>query len=203
MYEMDYKLMGRRIAEMVLEKKEEPFSVDASFKKGTNFLTKKEETIRFLTVKNATSKAIKCLLPLFCKQSGINVKVIEVPYDELYKMVLKISANDETIFDLVRIDMAWIPKEGQLIFQQIDRDNKYMRNVMGKLLPNIPDEYSTVNGTQYTIPLDACVQMLFCRKDIFENELIKREFYEKYKRKLEIPRTFEEYNQVAIFFTQK
>lgn len=208
MYEMDYKLMGRHIAEMVLEKKEEPFSIepfsiDGSFKKGTNFLTKKEETIRFLTVKNATSKAIKCLLPLFCKQSGINVKVIEVPYDELYKMVLKISANDETIFDLVRIDMAWIPKEGQLIFQKIDRDNKYMCNVMGKLLPNIPDEYSTVNGIQYTIPLDACVQMLFCRKDIFENELIKRGFYEKYRRKLEIPRTFEEYNQVARFFTQK
>lgn len=203
MYEMDYKSMGRRIAAAVLGKKEDiPFG-EGGFKSAAGFFPKKEETLRLLTVKNATSKAIKRLLPLFRKQSGIDVKVIEVPYDELYKMVSKISASHETIFDLVRIDMAWMAKEGKHIFRKLDRDNPSFCYVEEKLLPNLPEEYSTVQGEIYGIPLDACVQMLFCRKDIFENELIKREFYEKNKRKLEIPKTFEEYNQVARFFTQK
>ena len=56
---------------------------------------------------------------------------------------------------------------------------------------------------RYAFPLDACIQLLFFRKDLFGDELIKREFFERYKRKLEIPKTFEEFNEVAGFFTRK
>lgn len=79
-----------------------------------------KETLRLLSVKNATSKAIRRLLPLFKKQSGIDVKVIEVPYDKLRRMVSKMQAGQETVFDLVRIDMAWMEKDGERIYQELD-----------------------------------------------------------------------------------
>ena len=202
-YEMNYKLMGHRIAEDILEKKEERIVEAGSFRSRPRYLVKKEETLRLLSVKNATSKAIRRLLPLFKKQSGIDVKVIEVPYDELRRMVSKMQAGQETVFDLVRIDMAWMEKDGERIYQELDMDSQPMQNVVQKLIPGISEEYSVIHGVTYAIPLDACVQMLFCRKDLFENELIKREFYETYKRKLEVPKTFAEYNQAAGFFTQK
>lgn len=205
MYEMNYKLMGRRIGEIIKSNQEfeKVIMEDGRFPVRVHYEEKKEETLRLLSVKNATSQAICKLLPLFRKQSGIDVKVIEVPYDELHKMVSKIGGKHETIFDLVRIDMAWMEKEGRRIFQKLDKKNKYIQRIMECMIPSIPNEYSSVDGEQYAIPLDACVQMLFCRKDLFENELIKREFYEKYKKKLSIPRSFEEYNQIARFFTQK
>lgn len=203
MYEMNYKLMGRCIANNILNRDPKEVVDNGGFRNCTKYPIINRQTIRLLSVKNATSKAISRLLPLFRKQSGIDVKIIEVPYDELRRMVSKMKTSRETIFDLVRIDMAWMSREGVRIFRKLDRENKSIKYVMKKLLPNIPEEYYMVNGEQYTVPLDACVQMLFCRKDLFENELIKREFYEKYRRKLDIPKTFEEYNQIARFFTQK
>lgn len=203
-YEMNYKLMGHRIAANILEKREQKIIEEGSFRTRPSYLVKREETLRLLSVKNATSKAIRRLLPLFKKQSGIDVKVIEVPYDELHRMVSKMQTGQETVFDLVRIDMAWMERDGERIYQKLDSSGSFsVRNIMQKLIPGISEEYSMIRGVQYAIPLDACVQMLFCRKDLFENELIKREFYEKYKRKLEVPKTFAEYNQAASFFTQK
>lgn len=114
-------------------------------------------------------------MPLFKKQSGIDVKVIEVPYDELRRMVSKMQAGQETVFDLIRIDMAWMEKDGEPIYQKLDTGSLSVQNIMHKLIPGISEEYSMIRGVQYAIPLDACVQMLFCRKDLFENELIKRE----------------------------
>ena len=207
MYEMNYKLMGRHIAEIVMEKEglEERNEIieDGCFPIRKTYHFQKEKTLQFLSVKNPTSRAIKKLLPLFKEQSGIDVKVTEVPYDELYKMVSKIGVSQETVFDLVRIDMAWMARESERIFRKLDNNHSIIKNVMDRILSCIPEEYYSVKGEKYAIPLDACVQMLFCRKDLFENELIKREYYEKNKERLEIPKSFDEYNKVARFFTQK
>lgn len=207
MYEMNYKLMGRHIAEIVMEKEglEERNEIieHGCFPIRKTYHFQKGKTLQFLSVKNPTSRAIKKLLPLFKEQSGIDVKVTEVPYDELYKMVSKMGVNQETVFDLVRIDMAWMARESERIFRKLDSNHSIIKNVMNRILSCIPEEYYSVKGEKYAIPLDACVQMLFCRKDLFENELIKREYYEKNKKRLEIPKSFDEYNKVARFFTQK
>lgn len=57
-------------------------------------------------------------------------------------------------------------------------------------------------GQRYALPLDACVQMLFYRKDLFEDELIKREFFELHHRRLEVPGTFSTFDELARFFTR-
>lgn len=206
-YEMNYKLLGRRIAEMIRENSFEGNNLEGitegHFCAVKKCSVQKKETLRYLTVKNTTSQAISRLVSLFTEQTGIEVKVIEVPYEELQKMITKMGVDHETVYDLVRIDMAWMSQEGERIFRKLDVDDPRMKGVLDKILPCIPKEYFSLRGEKYAIPLDACVQMLFCRKDLFENELLKREFYETYRRKLEIPRTFEEYNRAARFFTQK
>ena len=40
------------------------------------------------------------------------------------------------------------------------------------------------------------------RKDLFESSINKRLYHEKYKCELRIPETFEEFNQIASFFSK-
>ena len=220
MYEMDYKLMGQHIAEIILKEEELRRRAEAGefarnedgifevteegkFPQRRSYLPKQNETIRFLTVNNSTGEAIKRLLPLFKEQSGIDVNMAETPYDELRKMVSKMRVTEETVFDLVRIDMAWMLGDSERIFRRMDEENPVIRRIRSSIFPGIPEEYYSVNGAMYALPLDACVQMLFCRKDIFEDELIKRGYYEDTRKRLAVPATFEEYNQVAAYFTRR
>lgn len=214
MYEMDYKLMGKHIAELILKndgktetgetgKLPSVITEKGRLPRRKTYHTKYKETLKFLTVKNSTSEAVKRLLPVFREQSGIDVNVVEAPYDELRKMALRMKSDEETVFDLVRIDMAWMNGIGSHIFRQLDRKDETIRNICASIFPGIPEEYYSVNQGMCALPMDACVQMLFCRKDIFEDDLIKRGYYEKSRKKLAVPKNFAEYNSIAEFFTRR
>lgn len=210
-YELNYKLMGRTVAQRIvaLEQEEavESLPVETLLLENDGFIcrkppaVRKREQIAFLTIRNMTSRAIQMLLPAFERETGISVNMIEVSYDENYKMVQLCSKN--TPYDLIRVDMAWMADLGRKIYRPLDEEDGDVRQVSGQIIQNLSDDYSRIDGQRYAFPLDACVQMLFYRKDLFENELIKREFFETYRRRLEIPKTFREYNEVARFFSRK
>ena len=44
--------------------------------------------------------------------------------------------------------------------------------------------------------------MLFYRKDIFDNDIVKRKYFEETKSELKIPTTFEKYNEIITFFNE-
>lgn len=216
MYEVDYKLLGKHIAELIVKKDcgsatgkgdaDQPVReiVEAGRFPQQRICAKKENTtLKFLTVKNSTSESLKRLLPMFREQTGIDVTVVEAPYDELRKMVYRMRGSGQTAFDLVRIDMAWMLGEAEWIFREMDPADDAVKRICSSIFPGIPQEYYAVNDVMYALPLDACVQMLFCRKDIFENDLIGRGYYEKNRTKLKIPDNFKEYNSILEFFTRR
>lgn len=213
-YLLNYKLLGKEIAGFI-NKNYMNLENEGVLVKGTTikmenegFRYEKEEcrtfngdTINFLTIRNSTSEAIKLLLPEFEKETGIKVNMIQVAYDELYKMAD--SSCLSSAYDLIRTDMAWMDKIGKDLYCEMDWKNAEISEIMEKLIPGLLEKYSEFNGKIYGFPLDACVQMLFYRKDLFENELIKREYYEKNRKRLEIPKTFQQFNQIARFFCKK
>lgn len=208
-YELNYKLLGRMIAEQIVLSENEARTPPCSpiilendgFYPQRTPAGKERGTIRFLTIQNMTSRAIQKLLPAFTRETGIRVNMIEASYDESYKMAQ--SCGTGSSYDLIRIDMAWMADLGRQIYRPLDETDPDVLWVSEQILPTLSDDYSRTGGQLYAFPLDACVQMLFYRKDLFEDELIKREFFEKHRRRLEIPKTFEEYNEVARFFTKK
>ena len=52
------------------------------------------------------------------------------------------------------------------------------------------------------IPYKPDVELLFYRKDLFEDESLKTAYQEKYQTELKVPETNEEMMQVAEFFTK-
>ncbi len=207
-YELNYQLCGKKIAKYIgkidkdekisdshLEIENDGFHYNSY--SGENY--SKNETLNVLTLAGPTSEAIKKLLPNFFMKTGIKVNLIEVGYDDLYKTVK--SKEDMSAYDLIRLDMAWLSEVGKELFIPLDTEEKWFNDIKGEL-SNLPDDYYKVGEVVYSLPLDPSVQILYYRKDLFEDSLIKREFYEKYKRQLELPKNFEEYNEVAAFFTK-
>ena len=47
------------------------------------------------------------------------------------------------------------------------------------------------------------MQILYYRKDLFEDARIRREYYEVCKKQLKVPETFAEYDEIARFFTRR
>lgn len=209
-FEMNYKLLGRTIGKYIAAAEDAGQEEDLAshllvesdgFYYDPPHIKKRDSTISFLMIQNMTSKAIRMLLPSFTKESGISVNMIEMSYDEQYKMAKACSKSSP--YDLIRIDMAWMAELGERIYRPLDEKDPAVKWLKNQMIPTLSENYSVINGTHCAFPLDACIQLLFYRKDLFENELIKREFFEKYKRKLEVPKTFKEFNEVAGFFTKK
>ncbi|HBD00194.1 MAG TPA: LacI family transcriptional regulator, partial [Lachnoclostridium sp.] len=184
-YELNYKLLGRDIAKRIVgiseedresslpEKAKEQVNtqIEQILLENDGFIydvpsVRKDSCICFLTIQNPTSKAIKMLLPSFTKETGIKVNMIEVSYDEHYKMSRACTQNNP--YDLIRIDMAWMTELGDKIYRPLDDTSPVMKWLGEQILPTLSKNYSIVNGVQYAFPLDACVQMLFYRKDLFE-----------------------------------
>lgn len=210
-FELNYRLLGRQIAKSIVdtadgshERTPPPSHIlvePDGFYDQPPQIAAADKSISLLMIQNMTSKAIRMLLPSFTKETGIQVNMIETSYDEHYKMAKACMGSSP--YDLIRIDMAWMAELGDKIYTPLDENDPPVRWIKQQMIPALSDNYSTINGVEYAFPLDACVQMLFFRKDLFEDELIKREFFEKYKRKLAIPTTFGEYNEIAGFFTKK
>ena len=80
-------------------------------------------------VQGNESIGIKALAPMYEKETGIKLEIVESPYDQLYeKLVTAFKANDST-FDLVMMDDPWMPKfgtDGSL--QPLDKSYGFQRD---------------------------------------------------------------------------
>lgn len=63
-------------------------------------------------------------------------------------------------------------------------------------------ELSSYGGHTYGFPFTGLTTYLCYRKDLLNDPVNQREFETRYHRKLAVPRTWPEYNQVAEFFTR-
>ena len=63
-------------------------------------------------VQGVEDAGLKALAPMYKTQKGVDLEIVEAPYDDLYsKLVNAFKANDST-YDLVMMDDPWMPKFG-------------------------------------------------------------------------------------------
>jgi multiple sugar transport system substrate-binding protein len=63
-------------------------------------------------VQGVEDAGLKALAPMYKQQKGIDIEIVESPYDDLYsKLVNAFQANDST-YDLIMMDDPWMPKFG-------------------------------------------------------------------------------------------
>jgi multiple sugar transport system substrate-binding protein len=156
--------------------------------------------ITLLTGTTPVAKILPALAPLFKRCTGIELKLAILPYEDLFFLL---SSGKTDHYDLIRIDMAWCSRFEKELFLPLDTRIHALSDLTGSFLPAVKTAYCSATGELNSIPFDPSIQMLFYRRDLFEDTTLKRLYYEKTGARLGVPQTFSEYNRIAAFFTAK
>jgi multiple sugar transport system substrate-binding protein len=167
----------------------------------------KATTLNMYMLEDNSTQAISALIPDFRKKysHNIHVDIEQYHYDDLHgKIMDTIAADGDTAPDILMFDNPWLPqlvKNGVLIELSSFLDDDPEAKV--GFIPGVFESYSTYRGGSYALPFHFEAQLLFYRKDLFNNESIKRSFSQKYGLELKVPLTWDEYNAIAEFFTRE
>lgn len=136
---------------------------------------------------------------------GIELDVTAVPYETLYEnLVTEFVGGFESAYDVISFPPRYngdfmgagflAPLDEYIAEYSIDADD---------IMPRFRELYMTWQGTTYALPIDGDVFVLYYRLDLFENEEEKAAFQAKYGYELAPPQTWEQYGDIAEFFTRE
>ena len=158
--------------------------------------------IRILTQDSPSSHTIKSLAADFKRSTGIDVDIRQVPYNRLLKEILNGISSGE--YDVISIDMPWMK---ELILggyvQDLTEFYPDQQALESMFSEDVLREHCFFDDRLYALPFSHTVQLFYYRKDLFDQIKNKRLFFERNKKELKVPTTWEEYKSVAKFFTRK
>ena len=208
LYQLDYGFLGIRIIKLFSKldrdsgpAEKELFYAPKGFADAFPGLQRMPDTeLTMLTLENPSTQALRKLLPEFEHRSGIRVKLIGVPYDDLLAQLKLIGPH--FTYDMIRIDVAQFGDIGQSIYRPLDELSISPEGLSPRLIKNGYDSYSMLNGRVYALPLDPSVQIFLYRTDLFHDAKLCRAYYERFHENLVVPTTYEQYLHAAEFFTR-
>ncbi len=157
--------------------------------------------IKVLMLESSASDAIKMLLPDFEQQKGIKVQIDTYPIVELYEKIC--SESQKNTYDIFQIDVPWLAEfiESNFLAELDSFISTYPETIEG-FIPGVLNIYSKYKNKYFALPYMFGTQLLFYRKDLFENLNIKQQFKKIYQNELKPPKTWKEFNIIAKFFTK-
>lgn len=159
-----------------------------------------DSELNILTIESPTTEALKKVVPHFEKNTNIRVNLEIKKTNEIFDII----KDDEAwkSYDIIRLDVVGLSWYGQKIYKNLQGLNQSMDRVLETIPYFLKDYYANINEVTYALPFDISIQMLFYRKDIFENEIVKRRYFEKTKSELKIPTNFNTYNEILRFINE-
>lgn len=204
-FSLNYRRMGKEAVQLLLSSMEgkslcsrEFFCCAQSVPAGVPAI-KKRHTLHVLAHETPTVNALRSLLPRFCQKSGIEVELHTGHLDAIFDAI---QHPKDTPFDVVRLDPSSLPYLAPRYCIPLNAVDPGVASQFNRFLPGLQAEFSSVDGQLYALPFDIAVQLLFYQKSVFEDIGQVRAFYEITGRSLEIPTTYEDFDQVVHFFSK-
>jgi ABC-type glycerol-3-phosphate transport system substrate-binding protein len=135
---------------------------------------------------------------LYEEETGTSIKLVELPYDGLYDRIQTELGSGAVSFDVAALDAIWL----SAFADGVDSlDDLFTPEVESDLFPGLVAE-SQIDGTHVGMPIFTNSEILFYRTDLFGDPQNQADFEAKYGYPLAPPTTWEEYTDVAEFFTR-
>lgn len=134
----------------------------------------------------------------FEAETGTSVTFVELPYDSLYERLNTELSGGNPSFDVAAVDAIWLSAFGP---GMAPLDDLFTDSVKDDLFPSLVQE-AQVDGHYVGMPAWTNAEILYYRTDLFSDPDQQAAFQAKYGRELTPPTTWEEYQEVAEFFTQ-
>ncbi|MEE2656995.1 MAG: extracellular solute-binding protein [Candidatus Latescibacterota bacterium] len=139
----------------------------------------------------------------FTKESGIVVKVQQIPWPSYQEQVFLNFGNKTTDFDIVIGDSQWLGRGADkgLYLELTDWIGEAVDlSTIHPLAQRYLMEYPEGSGRYYGAPCETDAIGFVYRKDWFEDPAEKKAFQVKYSRKLAPPDTWQEFRDIAEHF---
>lgn len=162
---------------------------------------KDSRPLRVLMLDTPAVHSICRLLKNFEQQTGISTEVTLSPHSSLFRTVTESHISGEP-FDVYMYDLPWLPLlAAGGVLQEISPQLPHVG--VDSLLPGCMEPFGRYGAGYYGIPLMYAPQMLYYRKDLFQNTALSTRYEKLWGTPLRPPRHFEEFNRVAEFFTNQ
>lgn len=160
-----------------------------------------EKRLRILMMDTPQVHALLGLLKNFERQKNIMADVTVIPHHKLYKEIVNNhSSGTDDPYDVVMYDIPWLAElaaGGYLadITEALDSLDPEI------FLPGCFKYFSDFGHRYYGLPFMYAPQILYYRKDLFENSELKMAYFKQNGISLRPPLSLKEYNTIADFFT--
>lgn len=135
---------------------------------------------------------------LYKEETGTTVTLVELPYGGLYDRISTELSSGQVSFDVAALDAIWLSAFADGV---APLDDLFTDDVKGDLFPGLVTE-AQVDGTFVGMPVWTNSEILFYRTDLFGDPKEQADFAAKYGYELAPPITWEQYRDVAEFFTR-
>jgi multiple sugar transport system substrate-binding protein len=199
---------------------------------GTEPASPKPAQLRMLyATAEADAEAVQKLVPAFKQKFGIDLQIDTQPYDALQQRVYAEIATRSSYYDIIIVDTPWAPALVRALeplspYLRNPAVNDVAPAALGDMIPKVladtavydaddeirpypnPATASDVAAVAsqgfdiYGMPLQANAMVMGYRQDLFDDPAEKAAFQQRFGRPLTVPRTWDEYDQVAQFFTR-
>ena len=134
------------------------------------------------------------------KKTCGKVNVVEFPFGELYPKYLTAMAADEDAFDVITFAPAWTPDFAPYLSTMPSsiRQTEAWKDIH----PVYRNRLMIWGGKHKSQTIDGDLHTLAYRIDLFEDPKERMAFKKKYGYELTVPQNWEQYYQVAEFFTR-
>lgn len=164
---------------------------------------KEKDFIKVLTLEDPLSSSLRSIIPTFEAQFGVKIELEACKMSNYYDYLIK-ELKSENKPDMFLIDVPWI--DYFVSSGQVEKLNNYLieeEYYLETFIPKLLNSFGQSNNDYYALPYSYTNQLLFYRKDLFEDIALKKDFEDEYKMPLKPPRNWVEFNAIAKFFTKK
>jgi len=132
------------------------------------------------------------------EETGTTVTLVELPYAGLYDRISTELKSGEVSFDVAALDAIWLTAFADGV---TPLDDLFTDEVTSDLFEGLVTE-AQVDGSFVGMPVWTNSEILFYRTDLFGDPKEQADFMAKYGYELTPPATWEQYRDVAEFFTR-
>ncbi|KUF10743.1 extracellular solute-binding protein [Pseudoponticoccus marisrubri] len=127
------------------------------------------------------------------------VEIVEFPFSELYPKFLTAMSQQTGDFDVIGFIPAWVPDFAP--FLSVMPEEMQQGEDWQDIHPVYRERLMSWGGEIKSATMDGDMHMLNYRADLFEDEANKAAFKEQYGYELAAPVTWDQYYDIAEFFT--
>lgn len=160
--------------------------------------------LKFALFDSPAARGLQMFSRIYQDKTGVQVSINLLNYSELENLLLRNARDKCSEYDGYMIDISWLEEAVESGgIQRLTDEFRDASSYLDGFIDGMVQEYGTYKGELYALPFMSGTQVLLYQKDLFEDPLLKRQFFRNYAQELLPPVNWAQFNLISEFFTRE